>query len=180
MNIAEIKKCDIANGPGVRCSLFVSGCTHHCPGCFNEIAWDFAYGRPFDAAAQQELTDALAPDYIRGLTLLGGEPMEPVNQAALLPFLQHVKELCPSKDIWCYTGYLYEQDILGRFASDSVLPPHDPAVTRHLLSLIDVLVDGPFVSAEKDISLTFRGSRNQRIIDLKASLAAGKTILLPY
>lgn len=169
MNVAEIKKCDIANGPGVRVSLFVSGCTHHCPGCFNKVAWDFDYGTPFTETVQQELLTALAPDYVRGLTLLGGEPLESINQQALLPFLEKVRECLPNKDIWCYSGYTFEQIYADMFAG---IPE-----TGRLLSLIDVLVDGRFVESKKDITLRFRGSSNQRIIDLPRSLDRGEVIL---
>lgn len=170
MNFAEIKKCDIANGPGVRVSLFVSGCTHHCPGCFNEIAWDFAYGNPFTEQIQQELLAALAPSYIRGLTLLGGEPLERVNQQGLLPFLKKVKEIYPEKDIWCYTGYHFEKDVKAWMLSEW-------EETKQLLPMIDVLVDGRFDEKQKDISLRFRGSRNQRLIDLQQTLQKGEIIL---
>lgn len=169
MNVAEIKKCDIANGPGVRVSLFVSGCTHHCPGCFNKVAWDFDYGTPFTEAVQQEILTALAPDYVRGLTLLGGEPLEPINQQALLPFLEKIRECLPNKDIWCYSGYTFEQI----YADISAGIPE----TGKLLSLIDVLVDGRFIESKKDITLRFRGSSNQRIIDLPRSLVRGEVIL---
>ena len=168
MNVAEIKKCDIANGPGVRVSLFVSGCTHHCPGCFNKVAWDFDYGTPFTEAVQQEILTALAPDYVRGLTLLGGEPLEPINQQALLPFLEKIRECLPNKDIWCYSGYTFEQI----YADISAGIPE----TGKLLSLIDVLVDGRFIESKKDITLRFRGSSNQRIIDLPSSLVRGVVI----
>ena len=156
MNFAEIKKCDIANGPGVRVSLFVSGCTHHCPGCFNEIAWDFSYGNPFTAEIQKELLTALAPSYIRGLTLLGGEPLERVNQQGLLPFLKKVKETYPEKDIWCYTGYRLEEDIMGRMLEQW-------EETKEMLSMIDVLVDGRFEERLKDISLRFRGLKKSEV-----------------
>lgn len=150
MNYAGIKKADIANGPGVRVSLFVSGCRNHCPGCFNPETWDFDYGEPFTKQTEEELIMALRPSWIQGLSILGGDPMEPENQEALLPFLRRVKEELPEKDIWLYTGYCIE-DVAGSL----------------LLSYVDVLVDGPFIEAEKDISLAFRGSRNQRIIDLR-------------
>ena len=169
MNVAEIKKCDIANGPGVRVSLFVSGCTHHCPGCFNKVAWDFDYGTPFTEAVQQEILTALAPDYVRGLTLLGGEPLEPINQQALLPFLEKIRECLPNKDIWCYSGYTFEQICEDMSAGTPE--------TGKLLSLIDVLVDGRFIESKKDITLRFRGSSNQRIIDLPRSLVRGEVIL---
>ena len=149
MNYAAIKKHDIANGPGVRVSLFVSGCRNHCPGCFQPETWDFAYGKPFTRKTEDEIITALRPSWIQGLSILGGDPMEPENQKALLPFIRRVKEELPDKDIWIYTGYLLEN--VG---------------TSPLLSYADVVVDGPFVEAEKDISLAFRGSANQRIIHL--------------
>ena len=151
MNCAGIKKVDIANGPGVRVSLFVSGCRNHCPGCFNPETWDFDYGDPFTDKTEEELIKALRPSWIQGLSILGGDPMEPENQKALLPLLRRVKEELPEKDVWLYTGY--------RLESVSSSP---------LLDLVDVIVDGPFIEAEKDISLAFRGSRNQRIIALRA------------
>ena len=150
MNYAGIKKVDIANGPGVRVSLFVSGCRNHCPGCFNPETWDFDYGEPFTDETEEELIKALRPSWIQGLSILGGDPMEPENQSALLPLLRRVREELPGKDVWLYTGY--------RLESVSSSP---------LLDLVDVVVDGPFIEAEKDISLAFRGSRNQRIIDLR-------------
>ena len=150
MNYAEIKKVDIANGPGVRVSLFVSGCRNHCPGCFNPETWDFDYGEPFTDKTEEELIKALRPSWIQGLSILGGDPMEPENQSALLPLLRRVREELPGKDVWLYTGY--------RLESVSSSP---------LLDLADVVVDGPFIETEKDISLAFRGSRNQRIIDLR-------------
>ena len=171
MNYATIKYCDIANGPGVRTSLFVSGCTHHCPNCFNEVAWDFAYGEVFDAAVQQKILDSCKPGYVTGITLLGGEPMEPANQRALLPFVKAFRAMYPTKTVWCYSGYTYEQ-----------LTGAEPfrcrcEVTDELLSLFDVLVDGRFEQALYDISLRFRGSSNQRLIDLPRSLAAGSVQL---
>ena len=170
MNYSEIKNCDIANGPGVRVTLFVSGCTHHCRGCFNEETWDFTYGVPFDVDAQEKLIAYLEPDYIAGLTLLGGEPLEYANWQALLPFVSKVKERYPKKTIWCYTGYRFEEDILERFCVqwDEM---------REFLSYIDVLVDGEFIMDEKDISLQFRGSRNQRIIQVQESLRTGHVTL---
>lgn len=172
MNYGEIKKCDIANGEGVRVSLFVSGCTHHCKGCFNAQTWDFGFGDPFTKEVEDDIIEALKPGYIVGLTLLGGEPMEPENQAALLPFLKRVKDACPTKTIWCYSGYTMDKDLVegGRAYC---------AETKDMLSMIDVLVDGEFVEALKDIRLSFRGSSNQRIIDVKKSLAAGEVILYP-
>ncbi len=170
MNYAAIKSYDIANGPGVRVSLFVSGCTHHCKGCFNEIAWDFEYGQPFTQQTIEEILKMLAPAYIKGLTLLGGEPFEPQNQAALLELLREVREKYPEKSVWAFSGYLLERDILaGRLG--------DWEVTQELLSYLDVLVDGPFIQEKKDLSLRFRGSTNQRLIDIPASLAKGEVIL---
>ncbi len=173
MNYAAIKKTDIANGTGVRVSLFVSGCTHHCKGCFNRETWDFGYGDPFTEQTQEELLDALSPSHIAGLTLLGGEPFEPPNQEALLPFLQRVREEFPGKDIWCYTGYLLDRDLLSPSRARGSL-------TDRMLSLLDVLVDGEFVEAKKDISLRFRGSSNQRIIDLRKTLAEGGISCLEF
>ena len=159
MNYSAIKSCDIANGEGVRVSLFVSGCTHHCKGCFNPSTWDFAAGEPFTPEVEERILSLLAPDYIQGLSLLGGEPFEPENQAVLAPFVRRVRERFPNKDVWCYTGCVLEQDLL-------VPTRWRTAVTDDLLSMIDVLVDGPFVESLKDISLPFRGSSNQRIIHL--------------
>lgn len=170
MNYAEIKNCDIANGPGVRVTLFVSGCTHHCEGCFNEETWDFAYGEPFTEETADRILTMLAPDYIEGLTLLGGEPLEPENRQVLLPLLRAVRERYPGKNIWCYTGYLFEKDVLGSFCDqwDKM---------KEFLSCIDVIVDGRFILAQKDISLQFRGSANQRIIQVQASMEKGETVL---
>lgn len=161
MNYAEIKYYDIANGLGVRTSLFVSGCSHRCPGCFNEIAWDFHYGKEFTRETMEEILKSCEPGYIRGLSLLGGEPLEPVNQRGLLPLVKAFKERFPRKDIWCYTGYTYETDLLapdGRVRCE---------VTDELLSCIDILVDGEFIQAEADITLKFRGSRNQRVLQIQ-------------
>ena len=170
MNYAEIKNCDIANGPGVRVSLFVSGCPHHCPGCFNEVAWDFDYGQSFTQETQQQLLNMLAPGYIKGLTLLGGEPFEPSNQAGLLPFLRELKKQMPHKSIWAFSGYLFDKDILqGR------LGPWE--ITREILGYLDVLVDGRFVEGKKNLSLRFRGSENQRLIDVPESLKQGRVVL---
>lgn len=170
MNYAEIKNCDIANGIGVRVSLFVSGCTHHCKGCFNEVAWDFDYGTPFTQETIDKILDMMRPSYIRGLTLLGGEPFEPQNQGPIVELLRQIKEKIPEKSIWAFSGYLFDRDILsGRLG--------DWKVTQEYLSYLDVLVDGPFVEAKKNLSLRFRGSENQRIIDVPASLAQGKIVL---
>ena len=170
MNYAAIKNCDIANGPGVRVSLFVSGCTHHCKGCFNEIAWDFNYGSPFTEQTIRDILLMLAPPHIKGLSLLGGEPFEAQNQPAVLDLVRRVKEKYPNKTIWAYSGYLFERDILtGKLGAMKV--------TRELLEYIDVLVDGPFEMDKKDLSLRFRGSSNQRIIDVPASLKSGRIVL---
>lgn len=169
MNYATIKWADVANGPGVRVSLFVSGCTHRCPGCFNPEAQDFGYGQPFTQAEEDKILAALAPAHIKGLSLLGGEPFEPDNQRALLPFLRRVKERFPDKEIWCYSGYTLEElwgDSRARCES-----------TGEMLSLIDILVDGPFVEEKKDLNLRFRGSSNQRILNVPASLEARAPVL---
>lgn len=170
MNYGEIKKCDIANGIGVRVSIFVSGCEHHCKNCFNEMTWDYNYGEPFTEETEKEILEALKPDYISGLTLIGGEPFEPSNQRALLPFVKKVKAEYPEKTVWCYTGFVFDKEIL----SDSRARCE---VTDELLGLIDVLVDGRFVESHKNISLKFRGSSNQRIIDVKKSLENKRTEL---
>ena len=160
MYYGEIKNCDIANGEGIRVTLFVSGCTNHCKGCFQPETWDFCYGSEFTEETERTLLDLLSPDYVTGLTLLGGDPMEPKNQKALLPFLRKVKAQYPEKDVWCYTGFTLE-----RLRTDGDYCRCE--ATDELLSLVDVLVDGPFAEEEKDIALRFRGSRNQRIINLK-------------
>ena len=170
MNYSVIKKYDIADGPGVRVTLFVSGCTHHCEGCFNPETWDFQYGEPFTGAAADEILRALSPDYIAGFTLLGGEPLEYANWTALLPFLKEVKERYPHKDIWCYTGYLFDRDILDDFCEKW-------EGMKEFLSYLDVIVDGEFIQAKKNISLRFRGSENQRIIAVQESLRQGKIML---
>lgn len=170
MNYATIKNCDIANGPGVRVSLFVSGCTHHCKGCFNEVAWDFAYGQPFTQENIDRILQMLQPAHVKGLTLLGGEPFEPQNQPALVDLLRQVKASYPEKSIWAFSGYLFDKDILpGKLG--------DPAITREFIGYLDVLVDGRFVEEKKDLRLRFRGSSNQRLIDVPASLAKGEVIL---
>ncbi len=170
MYYATIKNCDIANGPGVRVSLFVSGCTHHCPGCFNEIAWDFNYGEPFTEETIETIVNMLRPSHIKGLTLLGGEPFEPQNQPDIVKLLRRVKQEMPEKSIWAFSGYLFDKDILAK-----KLGPWE--ITEEYLSYLDVLVDGRFVEAKKNLSLRFRGSENQRLIDVPASLAAGEVIL---
>lgn len=169
MNYCTIKKWDIADGIGVRVSLFVSGCTHHCKGCFQPETWDFNYGELFTQETENELLEALSPDYINGLTLLGGEPFEPANQRVLVNFLKKVKEQYPQKTIWCYSGYMYEE-----------LKKESRArceVTDEMLSMVDVLVDGEFMQEKKNISLQFRGSENQRIIDIKRTVVAGEIVL---
>ena len=163
MNYATIKKTDVANGPGVRVSLFVSGYTHHCKGCFNSEAWDFHYGQAYTEETEQEILQALAPDYIRGLSLLGGEPMEPENRGAVLSLVKKVRERYPQKTIWCYTGYHFDRDLL-RWMEEG-----DPVITE-LLPLLDVIVDGEFIEERKNLRLAFRGSENQRILDVQLSL----------
>ena len=170
MNYATIKPVDIANGVGVRVSLFVSGCRHHCKNCFNAEAWDFKYGNKFDAAVKKEIINYLAPDYITGLTLLGGEPFEPENQEGLVDLLKMVRAKYPNKTIWCYTGFVYDKELLGKSRAVT-------EYTKQMLSLIDVLVDGRFVEDLKDITLRFRGSSNQRLIDVQKSLKTGKVEL---
>ena len=167
MNYATIKNCDIANGPGVRVSLFVSGCTHRCPGCFNEIAWDFDYGQPFTQETIDSILTMLRPSYIRGLTLLGGEPFEPQNQGAVVELLRQVKKEMPEKSIWAFSGYLFDKDIISGKLGD----------TAEYLSYLDVLVDGRFVEEKKNLSLRFRGSENQRLIDVPESLKRGEVVL---
>lgn len=171
MNYATFRTHDVANGPGVRVSLFVSGCTHRCPGCFNAEAWDFEYGEKYTEELEAKIIAALAPDYIKGFSLLGGEPFEPCNQRELAPLLERIKREYPQKTVWCYTGYDFEADILAKRLGD-------PNITERMIRCIDVLVDGEFVEAKKDLSLRFRGSSNQRIIDVKASLAAGNVRVL--
>lgn len=171
MYYGAIKTTDIANGTGVRVTLFVSGCTHHCKGCFQPESWDFHYGNPYTKATEQQILEALGHDYIQGLTLLGGEPFEPDNQRGLVKLLRHVREKFPQKDIWCYTGYTYEDDLLQDSRARC-------EVTDEMLSMIDVLVDGEFHEEEKNISLRFRGSANQRLIDLPKTKQQKKIILL--
>ena len=169
MYYGEIKNCDIANGEGVRVTLFVSGCTNRCKNCFQPQTWDFCYGQPFTAETEAHLLDLLSPGYISGLTLLGGEPFEPSNQAVLLPFLRRVKERYPDKEIWCYSGYTLDGEL---WQESRARCEH----TDEMLSLIDVLVDGRFVQELKDLNLRFRGSANQRIIDVPASLSAHQVV----
>lgn len=166
MKYAKIKKTDVANGPGVRVSIFVSGCHHHCEGCFNSEAWDFNYGNDFTEDTIQEIIEAMNHDYITGLSLLGGEPFELINQKGLLPLLKKVKEVYPDKTIWAYSGFLYDE-----------LKEMDYPETKEILSLIDVLVDGKFVESLKDPNLYFRGSSNQRVIDMKKTLKSKEIVL---
>lgn len=170
MNYATIKNCDIANGPGVRVSLFVSGCTHRCPGCFNEVAWDFEYGEPFTEQTIETILKMMEPNHIKGLTLLGGEPFEPQNQPAIVELLRRVKAVYPQKSIWAFSGYLFDKDILAwRLGRREI--------TEEFLGYLDVLVDGPFIMAKKNLSLRFRGSENQRLIDVPESLRRGEVVL---
>lgn len=170
MNYADIKQYDVANGPGVRVSLFVSGCTHHCKECFNPETWDFNYGKLFTDGTINEIIEYMALDYIQGLTLLGGDPMERSNQKGLLPLLRKVREVYPGKSIWCFTGYDYEKDILKKMVPEW-------KETKEFLSYIDVLVDGEFILEEKDLNLVFKGSANQRTILVPESLAKGELVL---
>ncbi|WP_300656541.1 anaerobic ribonucleoside-triphosphate reductase activating protein [uncultured Acetatifactor sp.] len=228
MNYATIKKTDVANGPGIRVSLFVSGCRHRCRGCFNSEAWDFRYGREYTKETEEEILEALAPEHIRGLSLLGGEPMEPENRDTVLSLVEKVRQRYPGKDIWCYTGYDYEKDLLqwieqelsgnddgetvrtGIHGLENAARPESavrnnevqqsldvdgktkdkhmfekgdledtpPGQVARLLSLIDVLVDGEFREEEKNLRLAFRGSENQRLIDVKESRRQGRVVCL--
>lgn len=171
MNYGTIKNCDIADGIGVRVSIFVSGCTHCCEGCFQPETWDFNYGQAYTQETENHLIELLKPSYIDGLTLLGGEPMEPENQRELVKLLRRVRSELPGKNIWCYSGYTLESDLLGESSARC-------EVTDEMLSMIDVLVDGEFIQAKKNISLPFRGSENQRLIDLKKTLEKGEVVLL--
>ncbi len=170
MNYASIKTHDIANGPGVRVSLYVSGCTHHCKDCFNPETWDFSYGQPFDRSVENKIMAALSPSYIKGFSLLGGEPFEPSNSVVLAPFLQRLREACPEKTVWCYSGYRLDDQLWKGI-------PGEPEAIRRMLSCIDVLIDGEFVLEQKVVDLRFRGSLNQRIIDVPKSLEAGTVVL---
>ena len=173
MNYATIKKTDVANGPGIRVSLFVSGCTHACKGCFNSEAWDFHYGQEFTEETEKEILKALAPDYIRGFSVLGGEPMEPQNRETVLELLRKVRKTYPEKDIWCYTGYDYERDLLRWEREEPT------GAVAELLELIDVLVDGEFVEEKNNLRLAFRGSENQRLIDMKKTRSEDRVVCLP-
>ena len=170
MNYADIKVADVANGKGVRVSLFVSGCTHHCKGCFNSQAWDFNYGKEFTEEDINRIINELDHPYIAGLSLLGGEPLEHVNQKGILPLLKRFKEKFPDKNVWCYSGYTFDKDIVGNMFNKW-------PETKEVMSYIDVLVDGKFEEDKKDLNLKFRGSSNQRIIDVQKSLKENKVIL---
>lgn len=170
MNYADIKQCDVANGPGVRVSLFVSGCTHHCKECFNPETWDFGYGDLFTEKEIEQILEYLKPDYIKGLTLLGGEPLEHENQKGLLPLLRQVREKFPEKTVWCFTGYDFERDVLGRMLQEW-------QETKELLSYLDVIVDGEFEIDKKDLGLIFRGSSNQRSILVQESMKGDGLVL---
>lgn len=169
MNYSAIKYCDIANGMGVRTVLFVSGCRNHCKDCFQPETWSFTNGERFTASVEDEIIASLRPDYIKGLTLLGGDPFEPENQEALLPFMRRVKEACPKKDVWAYTGYVLDIDL----APGGKCYTKD---TKELLEMVDILVDGPFLTEQKDITLKFKGSRNQRVIDCAHYCRTGEII----
>ncbi len=170
MNYATIKNCDIANGPGVRVSLFVSGCTHHCKGCFNEVAWDFEYGEPFTQDTIDSILKMLEPPYVQGITLLGGEPFEPQNQGAIVDLLRQIKAKMPEKSVWAFSGYLFDKDIMaGKLGTKEI--------TQEFVGYLDVLVDGPFILEKKDLTLRFRGSSNQRLIDVPATLESGEIVL---
>ncbi|MCD7727516.1 MAG: anaerobic ribonucleoside-triphosphate reductase activating protein [Ruminococcus sp.] len=172
MNYGSIKKCDVANGPGVRVSLFVSGCTHHCKGCFNPETWDFNYGKEFDSSAENRILELLIPDYIEGFSLLGGEPFEPQNQPTLTLLLRKIKKRFPEKKIWCYSGYTLDKDILNK---DSKIRTE---YTDEMIGYIDVLVDGEFKEELKNLNIKFRGSENQRLIDVKKTLSGGSVTLI--
>ncbi len=170
MNYAAIKKTDVANGPGVRVSLFVSGCSHHCKGCFNSEAWDYAYGSPYTEETEAEILEALSPAYIRGLSLLGGEPFDPLNRPTVLSLVRKVRAAYPDKTVWCYTGYELDRELLP-------LAKNGDKVVEELLENLDVCVDGRFVEEKRNLRLAFRGSENQRLIDVKQTLAQKKIIL---
>ena len=171
MHYGELKTCDIANGTGVRVTLFVSGCTNRCPGCFQPQTWDFCYGQPFTDETQALIFAELDKSYVDGLTLLGGEPFEPANQPTLTALLRQVKARYPAKSVWCFTGFRLGEELLAEGAYPRT------ECTDEMLSYIDILVDGRFMQELKDISLQFRGSRNQRIIDLNATRAAGEVVI---
>lgn len=170
MNYCAIKRSDVANGPGMRVTLFVSGCTNRCPGCFQPETWDFNYGEPFTKEVEDRIIQLLTPDYISGLTLLGGDPFEPENQRALLPFLKRVKAELPKKNIWAFTGFVLDKELWkdGSYARCEV--------TDDMLALVDVLVDGRFVESLKNVTLKFRGSSNQRLIDMNKTRTYGDIV----
>lgn len=170
MNYADIKQFDVANGPGIRISVFVSGCNHHCKGCFNEETWDFNYGQPFTEETIDTIIEYMKPSYIKGLTVLGGEPFEPANQKGLLPLLRKVREVYPQKSIWCFTGFDFERDILGNMYKNW-------PETKEMISYIDVIVDGKFIEELKDLNLRFKGSSNQKTIMVKETLEKGELVL---
>ncbi len=174
MNYCALKNCDVANGPGMRISLFVSGCTNHCPGCFQPETWNFDYGEPFTEETEEEVLRLLDHSYIDGLTLLGGDPMEPSNQRALMPLLRKIRSRLPGKTIWCYTGFLLDEELLREGSHPRC------EVTDEMLRCLDVLVDGRFQEELKDIRLNFKGSANQRIIDLPKSLESGQVVTLTF
>lgn len=171
MNYGEIKYFDVANGPGIRTSLFVSGCTHHCKNCFNAKTWDFNYGEPFTDRQIDDIITSLKPEYVNGFTLLGGEPFEPVNQKGILPLLRRIKKELPSKSIWIFTGYLFDREIIGEMVGN--IPE-----TEEILKLTDVIIDGRFVEELKNLNLKFKGSSNQRTIDVQKSLKTGNVELV--
>lgn len=173
MNYADIKQYDVANGPGIRISLFVSGCTHHCKECFNPETWDFNYGKPFTQETIDLIIEYMKPEFISGLTLLGGDPFEIQNQEPLIPLLKQVKSVYPDKTVWCFTGYDFERDIVGRMMNEYQF-------TKELLSYIDVMVDGEFILEQKDLSLIFKGSANQKTIKVKESLESGTVQLYEF
>ncbi len=170
VNYADIKICDVANGPGVRVSLFVSGCTHHCKECFNPETWDFNYGKLFTKDTEDKIIKYMEPDYIKGITLLGGEPLEHINQQGLLPLLRKIKQVYPKKTVWCFTGYDFEKDVIGRMVDEW-------KETSEMLSYIDVMVDGEFMADKKDLGLAFKGSSNQRTIKVKESIKSKKLVI---
>lgn len=173
MNYADIKTVDIQDGTGVRVSIYVSGCHFHCKGCHNKEAWDFNYGKKFDNSTIEYIIDLMDKNYIAGLSILGGEPLEPVNQQGLVPLVQKVKEKFPDKTIWCYTGYDFDKDVLGKMYKEF-------SYTKELINNIDIIVDGEFIEEKKLADLKFRGSTNQRKIDVKASIQMGRTIQLQF
>lgn len=170
MYYGTIKKYDIADGEGVRVSLFVSGCTNHCKGCFQKETWDFCYGTPYTEETEKEILEAMDHDYIEGFTSLGGEPFEPENQRVLVKLMKKIRETYPDKTIWSYTGFVYDKDLLKGQRKYC-------EVTDEMLSYLDVLVDGPFIEEKKNISIAFRGSENQRVLDMKKTLKEGKPVL---